>query len=56
MEGSVNHYGETIARIERREAERKAALLQTQQEERERNHRAWLRLCGMMSPIGKLSD
>lgn len=32
------------------------ARIQAQDEERERNRRAWNRLCGMCSPIGRPVD
>jgi hypothetical protein len=37
-------------------AEKKREQLEAQDAERRRNHAGWLRLCGMTSPIGKLSD
>lgn len=43
---------------QRSEANRIQAAERTKakQEEEERNHRAWLRLCGSLSPIGRLSE
>jgi len=38
----------------KRMAEERAAKLVEADRERERNHLAWLKLCGMMAPIGKL--
>ena len=54
-----SNYGYTPkvqAEIERRAAEREAARQATLQAEKDKNHRAWLRLCGAMAPIGKLTD
>jgi len=52
----MSHYGQVIAEIEMREAARKVEAQKAADAAAAKNHRAWLRLCGMMDPIGRLQD
>ena len=47
-------YLEEYQARQRQMVEDRAERLRREDEEKERNHRAWLRLCGMLSPIGNL--
>jgi len=52
----MNNYNGVIDQINKREAERKVEAQKAADAAAAKSHRAWLRLCGMMDPIGRLQD
>lgn len=54
--GYDGELGTRLRTLQAKLAEDEAARIRKQEEEKARNHRAWLRLCSMMGPIGGLSD